>query len=148
MPLLTGVLDGLTLEFMSKARCGNKDTNKPMKIADLIDGSFKVDEEEEVEDMEDVEELEVETTSTTSTTSTTMSTLLDGTDSSKQKEEAAQSEEQLVRRKRFVQTAGVPTWVSPEFNFQFPITVGFKDYSDKMSPTEQDAALVYCATVG
>ena len=59
----------------------------------------------------------------------------------------SQSEEhQLTRRKRWDIIDGSAFWTSA-FGFEMPITVGFLDYSSKMSQADQDAALVHCLTV-
>jgi len=54
----------------------------------------------------------------------------------------------LVKKQSYVKISEVPTWDSPEYNFQFPLTIGYRNYSTKMSKSDQIAALLHCATVG
>ncbi|KAF6038719.1 hypothetical protein EB796_002975 [Bugula neritina] len=53
----------------------------------------------------------------------------------------------LVKKQSYVKISEVPTWDSPEYNFQFPLTIGYRNYSTKMSKSDQIAALLHCATI-
>ena len=51
------------------------------------------------------------------------------------------------RQKRWAKIKDVPLWTDPEHGFTLPLTIGFRDYSTKMAPAEQESALLYCASV-
>lgn len=120
---------------MAQPRCGNPDMKVPYKV-----DTVNYDDEMGFS-------IEAGFTSTSTDSTTTADSIEEAEELYKERLGDGIIEKELNRRKRFVVIAGVPTWISPPWNFTFPITAGFQDYSPKMTNAQQDAALEYCLTV-